>query len=185
MASGHSKSPNLTADLRTILDDLERSDQDARRIAGGLSDAQANWQPGESAWSIAQCLDHNAQASDLEPGRSTLHRTCARGRQIFGRMQKLKALLRCALPRRQARLTHGQCATRALRTPTSSSPKPPVDKSLHMLIIRPCRGNPTTLAKPAPCLRPCWSRPERGGMAMICRRKPASNRARYIPCSCA
>lgn len=44
--------------LSTIFADLDKSDQEARRIVSGLSDAQANWRPSKNAWSIAQCLDH-------------------------------------------------------------------------------------------------------------------------------
>ena len=65
MALAHANSFEPPAHLRTILDDLEKSDQDARRIAGGLSDAQGNWQPRETAWSIAQCLDHMARGNTL------------------------------------------------------------------------------------------------------------------------
>lgn len=55
----------LPADLQAILDDLDTSDRKARRIAGGLSDAQANWQPSETAWSVGQCLDHLARANTV------------------------------------------------------------------------------------------------------------------------
>jgi hypothetical protein len=64
MDSGHANSSaDLPSHLRSILDDLEKSDLEAQRIAGGLSDAQANWQPCETAWSIAQCLDHLGRAN--------------------------------------------------------------------------------------------------------------------------
>jgi len=53
----------LPPHLSAILDDLERSDQAAQRIAGQLSDAQVNWRPHEAAWSIAQCLDHLERAN--------------------------------------------------------------------------------------------------------------------------
>jgi hypothetical protein len=65
MDSGHASLVEIPPHLKTILDDLEKSDQEARRIAGGLSDAQANWQPCEDAWSIAQCLDHLGRANRL------------------------------------------------------------------------------------------------------------------------
>ena len=58
MDSGSANSQPLPPHLAAILDDLAQSDQVAQRIAGGLSDAQVNWQPHETAWSIAQCLDH-------------------------------------------------------------------------------------------------------------------------------
>src|SRR5215472_16422488 len=58
MDSVQANSRALPPHLTTILDDLEKSDEAARRLAGGLSDAQVNWQPHETAWSIAQCLDH-------------------------------------------------------------------------------------------------------------------------------
>jgi hypothetical protein len=62
LASGPD-STALPPDLQTILDDLDKSDSEAQRIIGGLSDAQANWQPRETAWSVAQCLDHLARAN--------------------------------------------------------------------------------------------------------------------------
>jgi hypothetical protein len=63
MNSTNSNPGELPPDLRAILDDFEKSDQKARRITGGLTDAQANWQPCDNAWSIAQCLDHLGRAN--------------------------------------------------------------------------------------------------------------------------
>jgi len=65
MDSGHPNSAELPPYLRAILDDLEKADQQGRRIAAGLSDAQANWRPGETGWSVAQCLDHLARANTV------------------------------------------------------------------------------------------------------------------------
>jgi hypothetical protein len=51
--------PDIPVDLRSIIDELARSEQEARRLVEGLTDAQMNWQPRDgAAWSIAQCLDH-------------------------------------------------------------------------------------------------------------------------------
>ena len=58
MNSERANTADLPPHLRSILDDLDKSDQEARRIVTGLSDEQANWRPVETAWSIAQCLDH-------------------------------------------------------------------------------------------------------------------------------
>lgn len=65
MDSGHAISVEIPPHLKIILDDLEKSDQEARRIAGKLSDPQANWQPCKGAWSIGQCLDHLGRANTL------------------------------------------------------------------------------------------------------------------------
>src|SRR6202035_3891397 len=58
MNSERANTADLPPHLRSILDDLDKSDQEARRIVTGLSDEHANWRPVETAWSIAQCLDH-------------------------------------------------------------------------------------------------------------------------------
>ncbi len=51
--------PEIPAEISTLLRDLERIDEQAKRLVAGLSDAQCVWQPeGGRAWSIAQCLDH-------------------------------------------------------------------------------------------------------------------------------
>ena len=65
MALEHTDSAARTPNLETILADLKKSDQDARRIISGLSDVQGNWQPSETAWSVAQCLDHLARGNTL------------------------------------------------------------------------------------------------------------------------
>ncbi len=63
MTPAQAPSAGLPPALQTILDELEKSDREAQRIAGSLTDTQANWQPAPGAWSIAQCLDHLARAN--------------------------------------------------------------------------------------------------------------------------
>ncbi len=63
MSAFASDSTVLPPDLQAILDDLDKSDAAARGIIGGLSEAQANWQPRETAWSVGQCVDHLARAN--------------------------------------------------------------------------------------------------------------------------
>ncbi len=62
MSAADSNRTDIPLDLQAILDDLDNSDREAREVIGGLSDVQANWQPRETAWSVAQCLDHLARA---------------------------------------------------------------------------------------------------------------------------
>jgi hypothetical protein len=60
-----SNSTALPPDLAGLLTDFENSDLQARRIAGALSDAQINWRPSDTAWSIAQCLDHLGRGNTI------------------------------------------------------------------------------------------------------------------------
>jgi len=54
------------ADLQSILNELDRTDAEARQLVSTLSEAQINWQPdGGSGWSVAQCLEHLAQSTAL------------------------------------------------------------------------------------------------------------------------
>jgi hypothetical protein len=46
--------------LRDLLSQIDSCERDARAQAGGLTDAQINWQPGGTAWSVGQCLEHLA-----------------------------------------------------------------------------------------------------------------------------
>ena len=55
----------LPSDLRAIIDELDKSDREARRTITGLSNAQANWRPRETAWSVAQCVDHLARTNTM------------------------------------------------------------------------------------------------------------------------
>lgn len=51
----------LPADLQSVLQELDRTDEEARQLVSGLSEAQLNWRPSPTAWSVAQCLDHLGQ----------------------------------------------------------------------------------------------------------------------------
>src|SRR5229473_8290938 len=67
MAIGHIPGSNesLPDDLQSILNELDRTDQQVRQLVSDLSEAQLNWQPGATAWSIAQCLDHLGQTNSV------------------------------------------------------------------------------------------------------------------------
>src|SRR4051812_3419057 len=64
---------SLPSDLVAYLAELDRLDQHASVLAGGITDSQANWQPANGAgWSVAQCLQHiavttNAYLTALRP----------------------------------------------------------------------------------------------------------------------
>jgi DinB family protein len=51
----------LPADLQSVLNELDRTDEEARQLVSGLNDAQLNWHPSPTAWSVAQCLAHLGQ----------------------------------------------------------------------------------------------------------------------------
>lgn len=54
------------ADLQAILNELDRTDTEARELVSKLSEAQLKWQPGGgTGWSVVQCLDHLAQSAAL------------------------------------------------------------------------------------------------------------------------
>ena len=68
--------------LRDSEEELERIDAEARRIAGGLSPEQLQWQPPDGGWSAAQVLAHLATAngSYVEPLRRAIDADRASGR---------------------------------------------------------------------------------------------------------
>ena len=49
--------------LETIVATAEQNSQDARTITGDLNEAQLNWKPSPEQWSVAQCLEHLAVAT--------------------------------------------------------------------------------------------------------------------------
>jgi hypothetical protein len=54
----------MLPDLERLLTEIAAAADDARTLVAGLTDAQANWQPGPgSGWSVAQCLDHLARSN--------------------------------------------------------------------------------------------------------------------------
>ena len=46
--------------LQGLLDQIDACEGDARALAGSLADAQLNWQPSDTSWSVGQCLEHLA-----------------------------------------------------------------------------------------------------------------------------
>jgi hypothetical protein len=53
-------------DLEHLLRATAEAEADAAALTAPLTDAQANWQPGNGAgWSVAQCLDHLAKSNTV------------------------------------------------------------------------------------------------------------------------
>jgi hypothetical protein len=67
MAAGNPKALNqsLPHDLQSILNELDRTDEDARQLVASLTEAQLNWHPSPTAWSVAQCLAHLGQMNSV------------------------------------------------------------------------------------------------------------------------
>jgi DinB superfamily len=67
MSTGNPKALNqsLPDDLQSILNELDRTDQEARQLVSELSEAQVNWRPSPTAWSVAQCLAHLGQMNSV------------------------------------------------------------------------------------------------------------------------
>jgi len=54
-----------SADLvKQVIAATEENNEVARSLTAGLSEAQLNWKPSPEQWSIAQCLEHLALATD-------------------------------------------------------------------------------------------------------------------------
>lgn len=51
--------------MQSVLNELDRTDQQARQIVSELGEAQFNWRPSPTAWSVAQCLDHLGQINSV------------------------------------------------------------------------------------------------------------------------
>jgi hypothetical protein len=47
------------------VNELDRTDQEARQLALELNEAQFNWQAAPTAWSVAQCLAHLGQMNSV------------------------------------------------------------------------------------------------------------------------
>jgi hypothetical protein len=63
MAAGQSNELEqvLPADLQAVMNELDRTDEEARELVTRLTEAQLNWHPSPTAWSVAQCLAHLGQ----------------------------------------------------------------------------------------------------------------------------
>ncbi len=70
------QSPNF---LETVEAEIEKNNTAAWQLTAGLSQAQLNWKASQESWSIAQCLDHLAVAS--EQFKDYLNDAIARGRK--------------------------------------------------------------------------------------------------------
>ena len=72
------KSPFLVQ-MNDLLNSCTRRTEE---FAGGLSEAQLNWRPGEGRWSVAECLDHLLVTNALYLGcmERAIHRAHAKGK---------------------------------------------------------------------------------------------------------
>ncbi|HEX3093809.1 MAG TPA: DinB family protein, partial [Candidatus Angelobacter sp.] len=55
----------LPADLQSVLNELHRTNEEARQLVTSQTDAQLNWHPSPTAWSVAQCLVHLGQMNSV------------------------------------------------------------------------------------------------------------------------
>jgi hypothetical protein len=53
----------LPSELLALDDAFLAIEADARALAAGLSEPEAAWRPGGTAWSVAECVDHLATAN--------------------------------------------------------------------------------------------------------------------------
>ena len=61
-----STADGLPPDLQRLLEELDATEAAAADLAGGVNEAQLNWQPdGGRAWSIAQNLNHLARTTAI------------------------------------------------------------------------------------------------------------------------
>lgn len=51
--------------LKALAEKVEASRAEARRIVGGLSRTQLDWQPGPGRWGVGQCLEHLILSNEL------------------------------------------------------------------------------------------------------------------------
>src|SRR5215471_8094006 len=70
------------ADIRSLFDQLDDAERNARAIAKGLSAEDGTRRPRPGAWSIAECLDHLATGNRVyvRAMREPVARARARGR---------------------------------------------------------------------------------------------------------
>ena len=102
------------ADVRTALLDVAR---DAEASFGGLTARQLNWRPGETRWSVAQCLDHllSANRAMLQAAHGALD--ASQPRTVWQRLPVVPGVLGRALIRSQT-----PTATRKFTAPPGARP---------------------------------------------------------------
>ena len=54
---------DVPADIKSLADQLDAAESDARALVAGLTEAQGAWRAATAAWSVAECLDHLATAN--------------------------------------------------------------------------------------------------------------------------
>ena len=74
---------SLPSELQALIDEVDRLEDEARRLIEGLDDRQVNLQPPGGGWSVAQCLDHLARMNVHYVGKVLPAARAAQGRGPF------------------------------------------------------------------------------------------------------
>jgi len=71
--------------LQDLLNQIDACERDARAQAGSLTDAQLNWQPSPTTWSVGQCLEHLALINVfyLKDMDTAVRQAASRGTGVF------------------------------------------------------------------------------------------------------
>ncbi|HEY2914977.1 MAG TPA: DinB family protein [Candidatus Angelobacter sp.] len=67
MSTGNAQALNqpLPDDLQSVLNEFDRTDEEARQLVSKLSEAELNWHSSPTAWSVAECLAHLGQMNSV------------------------------------------------------------------------------------------------------------------------
>ena len=76
-------------DIKTLYDQLDAAEQDARSVVEGLGEEQGRWRASVDSWSVAQCLDHLGITNEVYLGSMLEPATRARS---DGRLRRRPAL---------------------------------------------------------------------------------------------
>ena len=72
--------------LEAVRRQFEATHQEARELAGTMSEAEFNWHPASGSWSIGQCLQHLATGTDAV--LPAIDRTIATAREALAEAAK-------------------------------------------------------------------------------------------------
>lgn len=76
----------MNPELKGLIEAAKSVSEDARRLFGGLSETQLNWQPNAESWSVGLCLEHLIKTNEEILGAVESHVGGKHKKTIFERL---------------------------------------------------------------------------------------------------